>query len=49
MYIRLSEGSADSAVYFWNGERPKKVKKAFKSVWGFVGDELKGYEYAVGG
>jgi hypothetical protein len=48
VYIRLSEGPADSPVYYWNGERPRKTRKAFKSVWGFVEDELKGYEYACG-
>jgi hypothetical protein len=46
LYIRLSEGPADSSVYYWNGERPRKVKKAFNSVWGFVEAELRGYEYA---
>src|SRR5262249_30342397 len=46
LYIRLSEGPADASVYYWNGERPRKVKKAFNSVWGFVEAELKGYEYA---
>jgi hypothetical protein len=46
MYVRLSEGPAGSPVYYWNGERPGKTKKAFNSVWGFVEDELKAYEYA---
>jgi len=48
VFIRLSEGPADSHVYYWNGERPRRVKKAFRSVWGFVEAELKGYEYACG-
>lgn len=48
MYVRLSEGPADSPVYYWNGERPRRTKKAFRSVWGFVEDELKGFEYACG-
>lgn len=49
MFIRLSEATDDCAVYYWNSERPRKTKVAFKSFWKFIEDELKGFEYACGG
>lgn len=48
LYLRLGEASADSPVYYWNSEQPRRTRKAFKSVWGFVKDELTGFEYACG-
>lgn len=48
MFIRLSEGLSDAPVYYWNSERPRSTRKAFKSVWAFIKDELTGFEYACG-
>jgi hypothetical protein len=48
LFVRLSEGSAKTPVYYWSAERPRKTKQAFKSVWEFIKDELKGFEYACG-
>jgi hypothetical protein len=47
LFFRLSDGPEDAAVYLWTDERPKKTKKVFDSVWGFVEDELRGYEEAT--
>jgi hypothetical protein len=48
MFIRLSEATADAPVYYWNSESPRRTKKAFRSIWSFVEDELSGFEYACG-
>jgi hypothetical protein len=46
-FVRLSDGPGDAPVYIWTDERPKKARKVFGSVWGFVEDELRGYEEAT--
>ncbi len=47
LFFRLSDGPADAAVYLWTDERPKKTRRVFDSVWGFVEDELRGFEEAT--
>jgi hypothetical protein len=48
LFFRLSDGPADAAVYLWTDERPRRTRKVFDSVWGFVEDELQGYEEVTG-
>jgi len=48
LFFHLEAGNDDPPVYRWHDESPKRFRKIFKSIWGYIEEELKGHEYVLG-